>query len=251
MTFDQMKQRFQSIRTVTVTKVNKMGLFVGIVLFPTFLFMAGLFLVMMISGAVVEVNGVDYFPGSPEYDAFYLSSLTIAGILLLVDLAIIVLFSFPKPQFAFTLGIDEAQDGYLYVETRREAKWIGQSRMIIYSKARNTCHEVKETESIQAAKEEVAFWLRTSPPDKLVLKEKPNGFSVKFRQYRYGRNQTRSIRVFEGPDGKIRGFRELIWDSYAGGGNLQSSVVYTFSDINRNVRPLLPEALKRALLKIE
>lgn len=251
MTFEQMKQRFQSIRTVTVAKQNKMGLFVGLVLLPTFLFMAGLFYFMMIAGAVVEVNGVDYFPGSPEYESFYLGSLTISGVFLAVNLAVIVLFLFQKPSFAFSIGIDESQEPFVYVETRKEAKWIGESRMIVYSKTQNSCHEIRDPESIRSAKEQVAFWLKSSPPDRLILKEKPNGFALKFREYRYGRNQTRSIRVFEDPDGKLRGFREMVWDSFAGGGNLQSNVVYSFSDINRNVRPIMPEALKRALLKIE
>jgi hypothetical protein len=251
MTFEQMKQRFQSIRTVTVAKRNILGLFIGLILLPTFLIIAVMFFAMNIAGVAVEVNGIEYFPGSAQYESFYTIGIAVSGTILVATLVVIVLSTFQKPKFAYAVGIDESQDAYVYAETAKEAKWIGRSRAIIWNRREDRCVVTNDPAAIQNEWETIAFWTLERAPDKFRIKETNNGFTIKYAIYRYGRNQTRSLRVYESPDGQILGYREMIWDSYAGNSNLQVFGRHYFDNVNRNVRPAMPEKLKREVYRFE
>lgn len=251
MTFEQMKQRFQSIRTVTVAKRNKLGLFIGVILLPTFVFIALMFFVMMISGVSVEVNGIDYYPGTAQYETFYVGAFVVSGVALFAILLLIILSAMKKPKFAYAVGIDEGQDAYVYAETAKEARWIGQTRAIVHNRRTDQCVVHSDPATIQNEREQIVFWTLEQAPERFRIKEKRNGFTIKYRIYRYGRNQTRSLRVFESPEGQILGYREMVWDTYGGNSNLQVYARFTFDNVNRNVRPNMPEKLKREVYRYE
>jgi hypothetical protein len=251
MTFEQMKQRFQSIRTVTVAKQNKLGLFIGLILLPTFLIIAGMFFTMNIAGVSVEVNGIEYYPGSAQYESFYTVGIAVSGAILLATLVVIVLSTFQKPKFAYAVGIDEGQDAFVYAETAKEAKWVGPTKAIVWNRKDDRCVVTNDPVMIQSEREQIAFWTLERAPDKFRIKENGNGFTIKYAIYRYGRSQTRSLRVYESPEGKILGYREMVWDSYGGNSNLQVYAKYTFENVNRNVRPAMPEKLKREIYRYE
>lgn len=249
MNIEQLKQRFQSLRTATVLKKSQTVWFLGIILMPTFLALLAMFYFMMIAGVSVDVNGIEYYPGSVQFERFYLSSILVTAILPAVFLVLVLATGFQKPKFAYQLGLSDDQEPFLYAETRKEATWIGGTLMLVWNRSSGAVREVTDPTAIQIAKQEIAFWMIPWTPERFKVVEKTNGFVVKYRERKHFGNESRQIRVKVGEDGKIAGYTEMVWTSYGGNSSLKKYVKYVVTEVNRNLRPNFPDALKRAILK--
>lgn len=240
---------FTKIQSAIITKKNQFGVIISFIIMPTFIFLFVTFLLLYISKAPIDMNGIPYEFEDIEYQQFFQVLLTILGGISVLFSALIFVFFAKKSKPYLYLNSSPELEPIIYLKNRKKECYISDSLMITVYHSNSNVFSSNDASVIRIERKNLLFWENISTSKGCSVKHKKNKVILKYASTIGKRIERRIYSIKFDLSGLPVSYYETIYSSYYGNNNIKGFNKYFISDINRYVSFQMHPLIQSELLK--
>ncbi|XMB71988.1 hypothetical protein RJI07_07755 [Mycoplasmatota bacterium WC30] len=229
---------YSNLVSCTVKKKNNLVALILLIVGVSLLPMSIIFLILFLSQAPMEINGVMTNYGDPGYNTFFYSFLGafFSVALICIVLGFVFMLGKPKPYIILSKDIDYNPFYYIYNSRRHEEIYLNDKFAIVYNLKYNRAYHEVNPEAVKRIFKKFVFWANFANLTDYRIKHKPKKTVLKFKERssgKFGSVLSKSYSFSNEITIVPYEVTELISSNY-GGTNTQSMNKFFFENINQS-----------------